>query len=58
MAVMIMAATAMPAVAAPITCPGNQTAERVGGEWTCVNPANNPSGAEKPKNPNADKNKF
>jgi hypothetical protein len=48
----------MPALAAPINCPGNQDAQRVGGEWSCVNPADNPTGAEKPKNPNADKDKF
>jgi hypothetical protein len=51
-AVMMLAATAMPSLAAPITCPGSQDAEKVGGEWRCVNPADNPTGADKPKNPN------
>ncbi len=57
-AVMMLSATAMLAVAAPINCPGSQDAQRVGGEWECVNPSGNTSGAEKPKNPNADKDKF
>jgi hypothetical protein len=46
------------ASAAPIECPGNQTAERVDGSWQCVNPGGNTSNAEDPKNPNAGKDKF
>ena len=40
------------ASAAPITCPGPQVAEKVGGEFRCVNPADNPTGAAETKNPN------
>ena len=46
---------APPANADPITCPGNQTSERVDGQWTCVNPAGNTSNSENPRNPNKNK---
>lgn len=46
------------ATAAPINCPGSQTAEKVDGGWQCVNKADNETGAENPKNPNAGKDKF
>lgn len=53
-----LAVTAPAATAAPITCPGGQTAEKVNGGWDCVNKPGNPTGAENPKNPNAGKGKF
>ena len=40
------------ASADPITCPGKQVSERVDGEWRCVNPGGNTSGADETKNPN------
>ncbi len=42
--------------AAPITCPGAQVAEKTGGWWSCVNPADheNESGAD--RNPNGNPN--
>jgi hypothetical protein len=51
---------AIPAAnAAPINCPGGQTATKVSpGEWECVNRGGNTSNAEDPKNPNAGKDKF
>ncbi|MFC5139797.1 hypothetical protein ACFPK1_16270 [Actinomycetospora rhizophila] len=46
------------ASAAPIDCPGGQTAQRVGGNWDCVNGGGNTSNAENPKSPNAGKGDF
>jgi hypothetical protein len=46
------------AQAAPINCPGGQTATKTASGWDCVNKGGNTSNAEDPKNPNADKNKF
>ena len=54
-AVMMLAATAMPAMAKPITCPGSQEVVKDkggGGEsnnFSCQNRGNNISGAEKRK---------
>jgi hypothetical protein len=42
---LLAATAAAPASAAPITCPGGQSAERVNGDWVCVNNADNPTGA-------------
>jgi hypothetical protein len=52
MLALTMSFGAVAAFAAPITCPGPQQPERVGGQWVCVNPADNPSGAAETKNPN------
>ena len=49
---------ALPASAAPITCPGPQVAVKTSAGWDCQNPPGNLSGAEDPKNPNAGKDKF
>jgi hypothetical protein len=46
------------ASAAPIECPGGQTATKVEGGWDCVNKGGNTSNAEDPKNPNAKKGFF
>ena len=46
------------ALAAPIDCPGGQTAAKTAGGWDCVNKGGNTSNAEDPKNPNAGKGKF
>ena len=46
------------ASAAPIDCPGGQTATKVSGGWDCVNKGGNPSNAEDPKNPNKGKGDF
>jgi hypothetical protein len=46
------------ASAAPITCPGGQTATKVAGGWDCVNNGGNTSNAEDPKNPNVGKGFF
>ncbi|HCT78283.1 MAG TPA: hypothetical protein DGT23_17245 [Micromonosporaceae bacterium] len=46
------------ASAAPITCPGSQTATKTSGGWDCVNKGDNTSNAENPKNPNAGKGFF
>jgi len=46
------------ATAAPITCPGGQTATKTSSGWDCVNKGGNTSNAENPKNPNADKGFF
>ncbi|HEX6418651.1 MAG TPA: hypothetical protein VFZ77_09145 [Acidimicrobiales bacterium] len=46
------------ASAAPIDCPGGQTATKVDGGWDCVNRGGNTSNAEDPKNPNAGKGFF
>lgn len=52
-------ATAGSASAAPITCPGGQTAVAIApSSWECVNNGGNTSNAEDPKSPQADKNKF
>jgi hypothetical protein len=41
---------AAPANAAPITCPGGQSAEKTGpGEWDCVNNGGNDTGAGRHK---------
>jgi hypothetical protein len=45
------------ASAAPIDCPGGQTATHNGG-WNCVNNGGNTSNAEDPKNPNKGKGDF
>jgi hypothetical protein len=42
----------------PIVCPDGQTATKVDTGWDCVNNGGNPSNAEDPKNPNADKGDF
>lgn len=41
----IVAATAGSAAAAPIYCPGGQTAQKTDSGWTCVNSGDNPTGA-------------
>lgn len=46
------------ASAAPIECPGGQTATKVATGWDCVNNGGNSSNAEDPKNPNAGKGDF
>jgi hypothetical protein len=46
------------ASAAPIDCPGGQTATKVDGGWDCINNGGNRSNAEDPKNPNAGKGDF
>ncbi|HEX6682018.1 MAG TPA: hypothetical protein VF062_04455 [Candidatus Limnocylindrales bacterium] len=46
------------ASAAPITCPGSQSAEKTPGGWDCVNKGGNSSNAEDPKNPNVKKGFF
>ena len=46
------------ASAAPIDCPGGQTATKVDGGWDCENRGGNTSNAEDPKNPNAGKGDF
>jgi hypothetical protein len=47
-----------PASAAPITCPGGQTATKTASGWDCVNNGGNTSNAENPKNPNKGKGDF
>ncbi|GAA4286982.1 hypothetical protein [Georgenia daeguensis] len=51
-------ASATTASAAPITCPGGQTATKTADGWDCVNNGGNDSNAEDPKNPNVGKDKF
>lgn len=51
-------ASATTASAAPITCPGGQTATKTADGWDCVNKGGNTSNAENPKNPNAGKGFF
>jgi hypothetical protein len=46
------------ASAAPITCPGSQTATKTASGWDCVNKGGNSSNAENPKNPNVGKGFF
>jgi hypothetical protein len=46
------------ASAAPITCPGGQTATKTSTGWDCVNNGGNPSNSEDPKNPNVRKGFF
>jgi hypothetical protein len=46
------------ASAAPIDCPGGQTATKLAGGWDCVNNGGNTSNAEDPKNPNVGKGFF
>jgi hypothetical protein len=46
------------ASAAPIDCPGGQTATKTASGWDCVNNGGNTSNAENPKNPNAGKGFF
>lgn len=56
---LLMLGAAMPASAAPITCPGGQTATQTSpGTWDCVNNGGNTSNAEDPKNPNVGKGFF
>ena len=50
--------TATAASAAPISCPGGQTATKTSSGWDCVNKGGNTSNAEDPKNPNAGKGFF
>lgn len=50
--------SATSASAAPITCPGSQTATKTSSGWDCVNNGGNTSNAENPKNPNAGKGFF
>jgi Spy/CpxP family protein refolding chaperone len=53
LSVVLFVALALSATAAPVTCPGPQVATHFdGGDWSCVNPGANTSGAEDPKNPN------
>lgn len=54
----VVAISAGPASAAPITCPGPQVAVKTSSGWDCQNRPGNLSGAEDPKNPNAGKDKF
>jgi hypothetical protein len=54
----LVGAMAMPAAAAPITCPGGQTATKTADGWDCVNKGGNTSNAEDPKNPNVGKGFF
>jgi hypothetical protein len=54
----IVGATLVVAPAAnadPFTCPGNQTSQKVDGQWTCVNSAGNTNNSEDPRNPNKNK---
>ena len=46
------------AFAAPIDCPGGQTATKTATGWDCVNKGGNTSNAEDPKNPNKGKGDF
>jgi hypothetical protein len=46
------------AQAAPIDCPGSQTATKTSSGWDCVNKAGNGTNAENPKNPNVRKGFF
>lgn len=55
LAVLVPATTAS---AAPITCPGGQTATKTASGWDCVNNGGHTSNAENPKNPNAGKGFF
>jgi hypothetical protein len=50
--------TAGSASAAPIDCPGGQTATKTDSGWDCVNRGGNTSNAEDPKNPNVGKGFF
>jgi len=43
--VALAAALVQPAMAAPIVCPGNQTATHNGGDWYCQAPSGSPTGA-------------
>lgn len=52
------AISAVPANAAPIDCPGGQTATKTASGWDCVNKGGNTSNAENPKNPNVGKGFF
>jgi hypothetical protein len=55
------AAVVVPATAssaAPIDCPGGQTATKTASGWDCVNRGGNTSNAEDPKNPNVGKGFF
>ena len=54
----VLTVAAPAATAAPIECPGSQTATKVDDGWACVNKPGNESGPENPKNPNAGKDKF
>lgn len=50
--------TTTAASAAPITCPGGQTATKTASGWDCVNQGGNTSNSENPKNPNVGKGFF
>jgi hypothetical protein len=54
----VMLGTMGTASAAPIDCPGGQTATKTASGWDCVNNGGNTSNAEDPKNPNAGKGDF
>jgi hypothetical protein len=54
----VVVVNATPASAAPITCPGGQTATKTASGWDCVNNGGNTSNAEDPKNPNVRKGFF
>jgi hypothetical protein len=58
MLTLTMAFGSVAAFAAPIDCPGGQTATKTASGWDCVNKGGNPSNAENPKNPNAGKGFF
>jgi uncharacterized membrane protein len=48
----LLASSAAPALADPITCPPGQHSEKVNGVWKCVNNGGNTSNAAETKNPN------
>jgi hypothetical protein len=45
----VLAATTLSGSAAPITCPGGQSATKTADGWDCVNNGGNETGAERPK---------
>jgi hypothetical protein len=48
-----LAFTAPAANAAPITCPNGQSAQKINGDWVCVNnPGKGDPNTEDPRNPN------
>jgi hypothetical protein len=57
-AIVVLGIAAAPASAAPIDCPGGQTATKTASGWDCVNRGGNDSNAENPKNPNVGKGFF
>jgi hypothetical protein len=58
MLALTMSFGSMAAFAAPIECPGGQTATKTASGWDCVNKPGKTTSAEDPKNPNAGKDKF